>query len=380
MKPLRIVHAISSPAAGGAEVYVRDLATELARQGHRPAILFLSRSADIGRAGGFEKTFLADLDERGIPYAFLGHKCRRNPLLGAVRTRRFVRRHAADIYHSHLKYSLLFGAGVGVPHVHTHHNIRRHAPAWMWPLFNRLVDAWVGISDLCAEQLRAFTARPVTTIRNAVDPRRLGAEAAQARTVAEEGVIRCIAVGSPGEQKNFGLLVDAFRLLPADSLRRLKLDIVGEGSPDATANLSRRIEAEGLGQTIRLLGASNRVLDLFRQAELFLLSSDWEGMPIALLEASMSGLPFIATDVGGCAEVARLCGNGMIVPPGDPAPFAKALAALLDDPRRIETLSRSALAKAGTFSIERSAEAHLALYERLVQAPSRRSASRRKAE
>lgn len=380
MKPLRIVHAISSPAAGGAEVYVRDLATELARQGHRPAILFLSRSADIGRADGFEKTFLADLDERGIPYAFLGHECRRNPLLGAVRTRRFVRRHAADIYHSHLKYSLLFGAGLGVPHVHTHHNIRRHAPAWMWPLFNRLVDAWVGISDLCAEQLRAFTARPVTTIRNAVDPRRLGATAAQVRTVAEEGVIRCIAVGSPGEQKNFGLLVDAFRLLPADSLRRLKLDIVGEGSPDATANLSRRIEAEGLGQTIRLLGASNRVLDLFRQADLFLLSSAWEGMPIALLEASMSGLPFIATDVGGCAEAARLCGNGMIVPPGDPAAFAKALATLLDNPQRIEALSRSALARAGTFSIERSAEAHLALYERLVQAPSRRSASRRKAE
>jgi glycosyltransferase involved in cell wall biosynthesis len=141
--PMRIVHAISSPAAGGAEVYVKDLAMALGRMGHQPAILFLSRSADIGRDDAFEKAFLADLDAHRIPYGFLGHACRRNPLLGAFRTGRFVRRHRADIYHSHLKYSLLFAAGLGVPHVHTHHNVRRHAPAWMWPLFNRIVDAWV---------------------------------------------------------------------------------------------------------------------------------------------------------------------------------------------------------------------------------------------
>jgi hypothetical protein len=125
VKPLRVVHAISSPAAGGAEVYVKDLATQLARGGHRPAVLFLSRSADIGRGSAFEEGFLADLDASGIPYAFLGHECRRNPLLGMFRTRRFARSQRADIYHSHLKYSLLFGPGLGRPHVHTHHNVRR---------------------------------------------------------------------------------------------------------------------------------------------------------------------------------------------------------------------------------------------------------------
>jgi glycosyltransferase involved in cell wall biosynthesis len=380
VKPIRIVHAISSPAAGGAEVYVKDLANALARRGHKPAILFLSRSADIGRTDSFEKAFLADLDASNIPYAFLGHECRRNPLLGAIRTRRFVKSHGADIYHSHLKYSLLFGAGLGVPHVHTHHNVRRHAPAWMWPLFNRIVDAWVGISELCAERLRLFSGRPVTMIRNAVDPRRLGAAAVRVRTVADQGVVRCIAVGSPGEQKNFGLLVDALALLPAEILQRVTLDIVGEGSPEATAALAGRIEAAGLGRTVRLSGTSNRVLERFQDADLFLMSSAWEGMPIALLEASMAGLPFIATDVGGCAEVARLCGNGLIVPPGDAAAFSDALAGLVADPIQIEALSRSALAAAAIFSIDASAKAHIALYERLLQAPLRRSTSRRNAE
>ena len=377
---MRIVHAISSPAAGGAEVYVKDLATELARSGHRPAILFLSRSADIGRTEAFETAFLADLEATGIPYAFLGHECRRNPLLGALRTRRFVRSQNAAIYHSHLKYSLLFGAGLGVPHVHTHHNVRRHAPAWMWPLFNRIVDSWVGISELCAERLHAFTGRPVTTIRNAVDPRRLGAAAAEPKTIADQGVVRCVAVGSPGEQKNLGLLVDALALLPAETLQRVTVDIVGEGPPMATGDLAARIEAAGLGRTIRLLGPSNRVAELFRSADMFLMSSAWEGMPIALLEASMIGLPFIATDVGGCAEVARLSGNGLIVPPGDPIAFANAFADLVAEPGRMAALSRSALAKAGIFSIEGSAKAHLALYKRLLQVPGRRSATRRNAE
>lgn len=382
MKPLRIVHAISSPAAGGAEVYVKDLVVDMARRGHRPAIAFLSRSDDLGRSGTFEKAYLADLDAAGIPYAFIGHECRRNPALGALRTRRLVRSQGADIYHSHLKYSLLFGAGLGIPHVHTHHNERRHAPRWMWPLFNRLIDAYVGISDFCAERLAAFTGRPVTTIRNAVDPLRIG-PAAHVRTVARRDTIRCIAIGAPGEQKNLGLLVEAFALLPPEALRRLTLDIVGEGSPDVTARLAAQIQLADFGATIRLRGIRNEVIESLKAADLFLMSSAWEGMPIALLEATMAGLPFIATDVGGCAEVAALCGNGIIVPPGDARAFADRLAGLIAHPEAIEAMSRSAIANAQDLAIEHATMAHLQLYDRLTggeRREHRRSTSRRSAE
>jgi glycosyltransferase involved in cell wall biosynthesis len=168
--------------------------------------------------------------------------------------------------------------------------------------------------------------------------------------------------------------------LPAEILKRVTLDIVGEGAPKATTDLADRIEGAGLGRIVRLSGTSNRVVERFQDADLFLMSSAWEGMPIALLEASMAGLPFIATDVGGCAEVARLCGNGLIVPPGDATAFAEALAGLVTDPVQIKALSRAALADAAIFSIEASAKAHLALYQRLLQAPPRRSARRRNAE
>ena len=364
MRPLHIVHVISSPAAGGAEVYVKDLAGELARKGHRPAIAFISRSAEFGRSASFEQRYLAELDDRGIPYRFIGHESRRNPLTGALRIRRFCSDQRADIYHSHLKYALLFGAGIGIPHVHTHHNVRRHAPAWMWPVFNRIVTAYVGISALCAERLEVFTGRPVTLIRNAVDPGRIGG--GFPRAVPPGETIACIAIGAPGEQKNFGLMVDALALLDDAGRRRVHLDIAGEASSADSDSLRARIAAAGLGRTIRLLGGRNDVPDLLRGAHLFLMSSAWEGMPIALLEATMTGLPFVATDVGGCAEVARLCGNGVIVPPGDAAAFARELAALIAEPARIEALSRSAVDRSPALGIEAAADAHLRLYESLL--------------
>jgi glycosyltransferase involved in cell wall biosynthesis len=364
-RPIRIVHAISSPAAGGAEVYVKDLVLETARQGHHPAIAFLSRSADIGRTDAFERAYLAELDKHHIPYAFLGHECRRNPLLGAFRVRKFCREQSADVYHSHLKYSLLFAAGLRIPHIHTHHNVRRHAPAWLWPVFNRIVDSYVGISELCSMRLQAFSGRPVTTIRNAVDPHRLGA-APGARTFTAGQIIRCIAVGSPTQQKNFGLLVDAVAMLPKHVRDRVTLDIVGESPPEAFDALALRIQAAELGDCIRLLGSRTDVAQLLARADLFLMSSAWEGMPIALLEATMSGLPFIATDVGGCAEMARRFGNGIVVPPGATSAYAQALATIINDPDKMEGFSQAALANASELSIDSCAAAHLQLYARLL--------------
>jgi glycosyltransferase involved in cell wall biosynthesis len=92
------------------------------------------------------------------------------------------------------------------------------------------------------------------------------------------------------------------------------------------------------------------------------MSSAWEGLPISLIEATASGLPFIATDVGGCRELAYLCGNGVIVPPGDAQALAGALTALVEDSGRRAALSKAAIAKAGKLSIEAAADEHLRLY------------------
>ena len=363
---MRILHLISSPSAGGAEVYVKDLAREMVRRGHQLFIGFVNRSGDIGRDEEYESRFFRELESAGIPYFIVGYECRRNPLLGAIRVRRFCAARGVEVYHSHLHYGLVFGALLRVPHVHTHHNITPDAWRPMYNLFNLLVDRWVGISQVCARVLAEFSGRPVTEIFNAVDASKL--KQAELPDPSSDGRLECISVGRIQEQKNFALLVDAIALLPAEIRNSLHISIAGEGPAADVSALKLAIGRAGLDETITLLGNRDDVPDLLAKSDLFLLSSAWEGLPISLLEASVTGLPFIATDVGGCQEIAAKCGNGIIVPPGDARAMASAIEKLVLDRKKLLELARNARANSGYFGIERAVEEHLTLYARLASA------------
>lgn len=363
--PLTIVHLISAPTAGGAEIYVKDLALALRQRGQRPVILCVSSAVDAGRSAESEQRFVAELDAAGIPCHIIGRWTRRNPALGAWRVARAVRVHRADIYHSHTKPGILFGLLLRIPRVHTHHSSIAKMPRWAYALLSPLVDAYVGISARCGEALAGFSGRSVTIIRNAVSFERMRPWPGRPRVAP--GRLECLAVGRLRAPKNYALLVDALALLPPPVRDRLHVAIAGQRLPRPRAALETHIRAAGLSDVVTLLGDRADVPALLQRAQLFLMSSAWEGLPIALLEATVSGLPFIATDVGGCAEVAAVAGNGVIVPPGDPAAFAAALGALIDDPDRLTAMSRSALANAGEFAISTAAEAHLALYRGLIK-------------
>ena len=81
--------------------------------------------------------------------------------------------------------------------------------------------------------------------------------------------------------------------------------------PSNTAALETKIVMEGLERTIQLLGNRNDVPALLAHSQLFLMSSAYEGLPIALIEATMSGLPCVVTNVGGCREIIEKCQNGV---------------------------------------------------------------------
>lgn len=363
---MRILHLIASPSAGGAEVYVKDLAKEMVRLGHQPFIGFVNRSEDIGRSEAFQRQFLDELDLAGVPYFFVGHECRRNPILGSLRVRRFCAANRIEIYHSHLNYALVFGALLRIPHLHTHHNIVPDGWRVMYHLFNRLVDSYIGISRICAEALSKFSGRAVTEIFNAVDPSKLKQSKLPGLRAGHR--LECIAVGRIQEQKNYALLIDAVELLPMAIRESVHISIAGEGPPADAAALKAAISRAGLNDTITLLGNRNDVPELLAKSDLFLMSSAWEGLPISLLEASVTGLPFIATDVGGCREIAAKCGNGVIVPPGDARALADAIEALVADRGKLRELAQNARANSGYFGIERAAKEHLELYARHTSA------------
>ena len=361
---IRSLQVVSAPAAGGIEMYVKELTAEFRRRGHDPIIAFLNRAAQDGRSGDFERTYLSELRAAGVEFFFLGDGLRWNIARAAVQMRRECRARRVHVYHSHLKRALLFGALLGIPRVTTHHNSLPESPLIAFKIYNLLVDRYIGVSKLCVDRLRSFTRREVATIRNGIN---LVKFQPRVRDTGDTTVTHFISVGRIFPQKNYPLLVEAMAILPSEIRQRIRISIAGEGPPALVEDLRRRIREAALSDTIELLGNRSDIPDLLSNVDALLMTSAWEGLPISLLEATASGLPFIATDVGGCHEVADLCGNGIIVPPNDPEALAFAISDVVRNPSKIRVLSRAAVRNANKLSIEAAAEQHIQLYMELTR-------------
>ena len=362
---MKILHIISAPAAGGAEMYIKDLAKKLLSHGHSVHIGFLGKANDTGRSIDFERAFLAELEGAGVEYFFVGNNSRRFPWIGALRVRRYVLEQNIDIYHAHLTYGIFFGALVRIPRVYTHHNSKMRVNHHIFKILNRWIDQLVAISDLCGCLLAEYAGRSVTVIRNGVDIGKIS----QKHVIFDspEPIIRCVAVGTIRKEKNYNLLVSAIERIPGEVRSRLTISIAGEGAQVEMDELSEEIGRAGLEGSIKLLGNVDDVPGLLSRSHLFLMSSASEGLPIALIEAALAGLPCIVTDVGGCREVIDTCRNGLVVAPGNAQALADAIDSLVRVPSKLSEYSDNALRYSAVFSIEQASEAHLALYAELLQ-------------
>ncbi|HXH89332.1 MAG TPA: glycosyltransferase family 4 protein [Gaiellaceae bacterium] len=175
----------------------------------------------------------------------------------------------------------------------------------------------------------------------------------KARTgLGVEGPLLAFA-GRLGPAKALDVLLDALAELP-----EVTLLLAGDG-PERARLEARTVEL-GLSERVRFLGARPRaeVLELFRAADVAVLTSAWENFPHTVVEALAVGTPVLATSVGGVPEIVREGENGLLVAPGSPAAFAAAVQRYLDDPGLQERLRSEAV----------SSVAHLRpklVYERL---------------
>lgn len=141
---------------------------------------------------------------------------------------------------------------------------------------------------------------------------------------------KVVTLGRLNTQKNQELLINAFADV-ARSDKEATLEIFGAGDLEAT--LQERIVCTGLVDRVRLMGRTDEPSEVFKSAGIFALSSDFEGMPNALMEAMAAGLPSVSTDcpIGGPSELIRDGETGRLVQVGDTREFAEALKELLSD-------------------------------------------------
>lgn len=156
---------------------------------------------------------------------------------------------------------------------------------------------------------------------------------------------RIVTCGRLNPQKNHAMLIDAFSQIAAQ-YPEAQLCIYGEG--DLRNTLQNQIDSLGLQDRVTLMGQTSNVLDVLQHAAVFVLSSDYEGMPNALMEALAVGVPSVSTDCpcGGPRTLINCDQNGVLVPVGDAAATAQALKNLLADKEYAERIGMNAREKA----------------------------------
>lgn len=168
-----------------------------------------------------------------------------------------------------------------------------------------------------------------------------------------------LAVGRLVPQKNFVLLFDAFALAAAAGDT---LTVLGDGVERAA--LEQRAAALGIADAVRMPGHTDPLDPWLAQADVFVLSSIYEGVPAVVIEALAAGLPIVATDC--CVAMPDLLGNGAlgtIVPSDDCGSLARAMTTIALDEDGVVDARRAA---AAAFTIEHAADAYLAVIRALL--------------
>ena len=170
-----------------------------------------------------------------------------------------------------------------------------------------------------------------------------------------------VAVGRLERVKGYDVLMQAMSIL-VERVPDARLVLIGEGGE--RGHLEEEAARLGIEDSVALTGRlpACAIRERLNQSAAFVLPSRSEGLPLALLEAMASGLPAVATRVGGVPEVLTPQ-SGIVVPPGTPHAIAEALASLLNNPDRAQSMGNEAQVRAQSFSASSSAKA----YERLFR-------------
>lgn len=171
---------------------------------------------------------------------------------------------------------------------------------------------------------------------------------------AYEGIRRkaIVTMGRLSIEKNQKLLVEAFSKIALE-YPEYTVEIYGDGP--LKEELQRQIDSSGLSKRVLLMGRKERVRDYVKDASVFVLPSNSEGMPNALLEAMAMGIPSIATDcpIGGSAFIIQDHENGILIPMNDSNALAQSLTELIENPEIAEKLGEKGRLVTQDFAAEK---------------------------
>ncbi len=366
--PVRIAFVITELDVGGAERCLTNLVVGLDRAKFDPIVIALK-----ARPVASQLTLVSELEAADVPIHFMGLRSPLSMPLALMRLRKLLQNHRTDVVQSFLYHANVLGT-VAAKWARVEHvlcGIRVADPSRFRMKIERLairqahhvVCVSQSVADFMAKQV-SVPREKLIVIPNGYEAKQLEESSCETLTSVGFPLDRrvLLAVGRLHEQKGFDWLLGLAPKL-FDQLPDHDVVILGEG-PERKS-LQRLVKDLNIDDRVHLLGWQPGVARFMQASEQFLLSSRWEGMPNALIEAMGHGLPVVATSVEGVDEVLGPLVDQQTAEFGDDQRFTDNVVRIANDEHEREQLGSSNRDRIRQqFSMQRMIDTYQQLYSK----------------
>ncbi|KAA0944217.1 glycosyltransferase family 4 protein [Sporosarcina sp. ANT_H38] len=365
---MKIVQLITQmDTVGGAQVHVRDIAHGQEKIGHTIYLV----------AGGNESNHdIFGKDKSNLIYS--NYLIRSLHLIWDLKAvfeiRKIIKEIGPDLIATHSSKAGVIGRIAGwtlnIPTIFTAHGWSftegvQNKKKWFYILIEKAIglisDGVITVSkydEQLALRYKVLPKRKIITIHNGVHDIQVNKKVEYVDRVPK--IIMVARFAPPKKQLQ---LLDAL-----NRIRNIPWEMYFAGEGVQLEEAKNFVEHADLMNRVHFLGNREDINDLLNKSHIFVLLSEWEGLPLSILEAMRSSLPIIASDVGGVKEAVLQSINGYVIPRNDSSDLIDKLTILLTSPElRLEMGNKSRLSYENNFTYDKMQEETLDYYEKVIQ-------------
>ena len=357
---MKILQVIPSFALAGAERMCQTLSCELHNAGREVVVVSLYS----------QKTSITDqIEEKGIKLIFLDKKSGFDPSV-IRKLKKVIKEERPDIIHTHLggfEYAAFASFFSDVKIIHTVHNVAKaeccgNRKKIREYFVSRKKCCMVALSDgiaLTMSEYYKLNIKDIPVARNGIDI----TNCVPKNNYSLNDNIKIINIGRLVSQKNHLCLIDAFEIF-LKKYPNAKLFLIGDG--EERLSIENHISQKKLTENVVLLGLKDKVYSYLNEADMFVLSSTYEGFPMVIIEAMGTGLPIVSTDVGGISDALINEQNSILTAPNADE-IANAMIRFAESEELREKYGKEALKDSDKFSSRKMMEDYLKVYSAVIK-------------
>lgn len=362
---MKVLYLITRSNWGGAQAHVFDLMNHAVKKGNE-CILVVGENGELTERA----------KEIGIKVCIVPSLVREISIYKDIKAIRdvslIIKNYKPDLVHAHSSKAGIIGRIAAkicnIPVIFTAHGwaftdgvstIKRVVYLQIERIFSRLSDRIICVSEYdrqLALKHKVAKEEKLITIHNGVN----AFEISDSNSNREKVVIIMVARFSP--QKDYKTLLLALK----DINQPIEVLLVGEGE---LLEYSKKLASQlNLNEKVKFLGMRKDVRKLLSRSDIFVLASNYEGLPISIIEAMSAKLPIVASNVGGVSELVEHGSNGFLVPRGSVKDLNDKLNVLITNKDLRQKMGKESYKKyKNKFTIERMLDKTFKVYEELIR-------------